>query len=110
MTDIATKEAALRGAVALATNKDAPTIIYLLDYGTQESTWCDDPSPSGEDHHSAAYIRGDAAIPIIDALHARIAASEAVITEIEAELSRGFSAFACQHIEAILAKHRSETS
>ena len=40
----------------------APKRIWLLDYGTPECTWCDDPSPSGEDHSPVEYVRADAAL------------------------------------------------
>lgn len=38
----------------------APTRIWLLDYGSDEATWCTDPSPSGEDHGAVEYVRADA--------------------------------------------------
>jgi hypothetical protein len=37
----------------------APKRIYLLDYGSYECTWCEDPDPSGEDHSSVEYVRAD---------------------------------------------------
>lgn len=40
----------------------APQRIWLLDYGTPECTWCDDPSPSGEDHSPVEYVRADVAL------------------------------------------------
>lgn len=36
-----------------------PRRIWLLDYGSLEATWCDDPSPSGEDHGAVEYVRAD---------------------------------------------------
>lgn len=42
-----------------------PTRIYILDYGTDDSCWCNDPDPSGYGHHAVEYIRKDAAISTI---------------------------------------------
>jgi hypothetical protein len=39
--------------------KTPPPVIYLLDYGSPECTWCEDPSPSGEDHSPVRYVRED---------------------------------------------------
>lgn len=40
--------------------KKPPERIWLLDFeGPEHATWCDDPSPSGEDHGAIEYVRAD---------------------------------------------------
>lgn len=51
--------------------REAPERIWLLDYGTDECTWCVDPSPSGENHAPVEYVRADAAISVMQSHTAR---------------------------------------
>ena len=49
-----------------------PERIWLLDYGHEDCTWCDDPSPSGEDHSAVEYVRVGAA-PVMGEVERMIA-------------------------------------
>lgn len=46
-------------------SEQPPTRIYILDYGTDDCAWCDDPDPSGYGHRAVEYVRKDTAISTI---------------------------------------------
>ena len=58
-----------------------PKRIWLLDYGHEDCTWCDDPSPSGEDHSAVEYVRAT----LLASEHARAARAGAQLAEARAE-------------------------
>jgi hypothetical protein len=59
-------------------SKPPPARIWLLDHGHDSCTWCDDPSPSGEDHAAVEYVRVDAFHPAASADQVEVETVETV--------------------------------
>lgn len=67
---------------------EPPQRIWILDYGTVESTWCDCPDPDYEDHSPVEYVRADLAMralePQGDEVRERVARAICAVQHTEA--------------------------
>ena len=90
-----------------------PERIWLLDYGHDECTWCDDPSPSGEDHSVVEYVRADVFQARNEQLEAQQAEAQAALDKAAYRFERcanmiaeGFGISGIQRAEHIIkARH-----